>query len=192
MNHINTSLLAAVIFLSLPLFAFSETPAAKTSDVKTKLYSIGLRTTYYTPKDADQTQWYPGAQARLHLRSGLGLEASIDYHRNDYGNTTSIKTFPVQLSLLAYRVPGAPFLLGGGGWYFTQVSGPGGYVNNYSRFGLHLGAGLEIKLSEELSLDGSYRYVWLESVTTKDSNFNDKIYQDSGSMITIALNYLFE
>ena len=157
-------------------------------------FQIGPRVTYYTPKDADEGQWSAGAQARLHLSPGLGLEGSIDYHRNDFGPFTTIKTYPVQASLLAYLMPGeilSPFLLGGAGWYYTQVNGPFSFSNTNSRFGLHAGAGLEIILNKSLSLDGSYRYVWLESVTSKDLNALDKTYQDSGSMITLALNFLF-
>ncbi|HAF94889.1 MAG: hypothetical protein A2X34_09485 [Elusimicrobia bacterium GWC2_51_8] len=158
------------------------------------VFSIGPRATYSTPKDADEGQWSPGAQARLHLSPALGLEASIDYRKNDFGPLTTIKTYPVQASLLAYIIPGgvaSPFLLGGVGWYYTQVNGPASFSNTTSRFGLHAGAGLEVMLNKSLSLDGTYRYVWLESIDSKDVNALDKTYKDSGSMITIALNLLF-
>ena len=158
------------------------------------VFSIGPRATYSTPKDADEGQWSPGAQARLHLSPALGLEASIDYRKNDFGPLTTIKTYPVQASLLAYIIPGgvaSPFLLGGVGWYYTQVNGPASFSNTTSRFGLHAGAGLEVMLNKSLSLDGTYGYVWLESIDSKDVNALDKTYKDSGSMITIALNLLF-
>lgn len=159
-----------------------------------RLLSIGPRATYSTPKDADEGQWAPGAQARLHLSSGLGLEASIDYLKNNFGPLTTIKTYPVQASLLAYIIPGgtvSPFLLGGVGWYYTKVDGPASFSNTSSRFGLHAGAGLEVMLNKSLSLDGTYRYVWLESIGSKDANALDKNYEDSGSLITVALNLLF-
>ncbi|HBW22046.1 MAG: hypothetical protein A2X28_09500 [Elusimicrobia bacterium GWA2_56_46] len=95
---------------------------------------------------------------------------------------------------LAYIIPGgvvSPFLLGGVGWYYTQVNGPASFSNTTSRFGLHAGAGLEVMLSKSLSLDGTYRYVWLESIGSKDANALDKTYKDSGSIITMALNFMF-
>jgi len=159
-----------------------------------KTFSIGPRATYSTPKDADEGQWAPGAQARLQLSSVFGLEASIDYLKNDFGPLTTVKTYPVQASLLAYIMPKSavsPFLLGGVGWYYTQVDGPGSFSETTSRFGLHAGAGLEVMLNKSLSLDGTYRYVWLESLGSKDENALDKTYEDSGSMITLALNLLF-
>jgi opacity protein-like surface antigen len=182
-------LAAAVVFLMLPMAVFAES-----AGVGNKLFSIGPRATYSTPKDADQGTWNPGAQLRIHMSPVLGLEGSIDYRSNNYLNLTTIKTYPVQANLLVYLVPGAvvsPFLLGGGGWYYTQVDGPFGFSHTYSRFSTQLGAGLEIMLNEGLSLDGTYRQIWLESVASKDANALDKTYEDSGSMITIGLNLLF-
>ena len=159
-----------------------------------KKFSVGPRATYYSPQDADEGQWSPGVQARLHLSPDLGLEASIDYLKNDFGGLTTIKTFPMQASLLAYITPGEivkPFLLGGAGWYFTMVDGPFGYDNSFSRFGLHAGAGLEVILNKSLYLSGSYRYVWMKDVASRDASALSRTYHDSGSMITMALNFTF-
>jgi opacity protein-like surface antigen len=159
----------------------------------TGVFSIGPRATYNTPKDADSGDWSAGAQARLHLSPGLGLEASIDYRKNDFAPLTTIKTYPVQASLLGYLIPGpvSPFLLGGVGWYHTRVEGPFDFSKTTSRFGLHAGAGLEVTLNKSISLDGTYRYIWLEDIASKDLNAVRKNYHDSGSMITMALNFLF-
>ena len=182
-------LAAAVVFLMLPMAVFAES-----AGVGNKMLSIGPRATYSTPKDADEGKWNPGVQLRFHMSPVLALEGSLDYRSNNFLNLTTIKTYPVQASLLVYLVPGtliSPFLLGGAGWYYTQVDGPFGFSHTYSRFSTHLGAGLEIMLNEALSLDGTYRQVWLESVASKDANALDKTYIDSGSMITIGLNLLF-
>ena len=160
-----------------------------------KVFSIGLRTTLVTPKDADEGNWYGGVQARWHMTPGLALEGSIDGRRSSYyGDIVTIKVNPVQLSLLAYLAPGAkwsPFVLGGAGRYYLRVEGPFDYNRTYSRSGLHAGVGLEVKLMDSLSLDGSYRYVWLEKVTYRDLNGAYRTYQDSGSMVTLAANFLF-
>ena len=180
-------IVAAALFLTLPMMVFAEN-----SDTKT--FSIGPRASYYSPKDSDNGQWYGGAQARLYLSPSMGLEGSMDYRSNDFERFTTIKTIPIQASLLAYLMPDAdlnPFLIAGAGWYYTQVNGPFGYSDTYFRFGLHAGLGVDIKVNQSLSLDGTYRYIWLESVTSRDLNALNKNYNDSGSMITIALNFLF-
>ncbi len=187
-SMIKKCIAVSVLFLALPLAGFGETGIGE------NVLSIGPRATYAVPKDADEGQWFVGAQARMHLSPNLGLEGSVDYLSNKFDRFTTIKTYPVQVSLLVYLVPGSvlsPYLIGGPGWYYTQVSGPFDLSITSNRFGLHAGAGAEIMLNDNLSLDGSYRYVWLESVTSKDLNALDKTYQDSGSMFTIALNFLF-
>ena len=168
--------------------------AAFGAGIGEKTFSIGPRATYSTPKDANEGTWSGGVQARMHLAPVLAVEGSIDYHRNNYGQFTTIKTYPVQASLLAYLMPGSsfsPFLIGGAGWYYTRVEGPFNYSNTTSRFGVHAGVGAEFMLNDFLSIDGTYRYIWLASVASKDANALDKTYKDSGSMITIALNFLF-
>jgi len=176
------------LLLGLQLAAFAD------GGVGESVFSIGPRAAYSTPKDATKGVWDPGAQLRLHLSPALGLEASVDYRKNDFGPLTTIKTYPVQASLLAYIIPGgvvSPFLLGGVGWYYTQVDGPFGYSDTTSRFGLHAGAGVEVMLNKSISLDGTYRYIWLETVASKDASALNKKYTDSGSEITVALNFLF-
>jgi len=181
-------LVMSALLLGLQAAAFAE------GGVGDRVLSIGPRATYATPKDADDGAWAPGAQLKLHLSSAFGFEVSIDSLKNDFGPLTTIKTYPVQASLLAYLTPGSavsPYLLGGAGLYYSKVNGPLGYENDTSRFGLHAGAGLEVMLGKSLSLDGAYRYVWLESIMSHDAAALDKDYQDAGSMVTIALNLLF-
>lgn len=183
-------------FIALSVLLLGVSPAVFAgTGVGENVFSIGPRAVYSYPKDADSGEWSVGAQARLHLSSGLALEGSFDYRTNNYlANVVTVKTYPVQASLLAYLTPGgvvSPFLLGGAGWYYTQVDGPFGFSNTTSRFGLHAGFGLEARLSDALSIDGSYRYIWLESVTSKDLSAPDKTFQDSGSMITMAINLRF-
>lgn len=181
-------LAVAALLLGLQPALFAETAEAE------KKLSVGPRATYYTAQDADSGQWFPGVQARMRLTPDLGLEASIDYLNNDYGPLTTIKTLPVQGSILAFINPGdivKPFVLGGLGWYYTMVDGPFGYDNSSSRFGLHAGLGLEIALNKSLYLSGTYRHVWLKEVASRDASAQSRTYHDSGSMITFALNFVF-
>jgi len=156
--------------------------------------SIGGRGMYFDPKDADEGSWQGGAQLRFHLNPVWAIEGSVDYRRDDY-NSTRVDIFPVQASLLAHLIPNArlsPFILGGAGWYFTRVKNDTFNVDETdNRFGLHAGGGVQYFLNKYWSLDGTYRYVWLEKFDSKDSALEDKEYSDSGHMITAALNYHF-
>ena len=148
-NNINKFITLTAILLYLPMLVFAEGMG-----VGNNVFSLGSRTIYSMPKDADVGQWSAGVQARLHLSLGLGLEASMDSRSNSFNNLTTIKTWPFQVSLLAYLFPGAvfsPYLLGGAGWYYTQVDGPFSFNHTDSRFGMHAGAGLEFMLNAIMS-----------------------------------------
>ena len=175
-----------MIFIWLPAFS-----AMAEDDIKNTGISLGLRGTYYHPNDGDAS-WYGGAQARFHLSPMFALEGSIDYRRNDQTDGTKVQQYPVLASVLVYLFPGrfSPFLLGGAGWYFTHTETPVGN-HDESRFGVHAGAGLEIYLNRWWSIDGTYRYVWVEKVQSKNAPPFDKEFNDNGHMITAALNYHF-
>jgi opacity protein-like surface antigen len=153
--------------------------------------TFGGRGSYFRPKDADSGDWDGGAQLRLHFTPVLGVEGSADYRQNKYGGTT-VDVIPVQASLLVYLTPGwpvSPYLLGGVGWYYTHVQGSSDWQN---RYGPHAGAGLEVALSRHWTIDGSYRYLWTQSLTapTTSQPFGQN-FSDHGFMVTAALNYRF-
>lgn len=180
---------AAAMFLSWTPLARGEV-----SGVGDRGFAIGPRASYFKPKDAENGSWFAGAQVRLPVSSALGIEGSIDYRKNAFNDGVSVKAYPVQATLrvtLAPHSPFSPFLLGGAGWYFTQVDGPLIEKKTDDRFGLHAGGGLEVMLGRAVSLDGSYRYIWLEDATSRDQNAVEKNYRDRGSMITAALNLMF-
>jgi len=156
------------------------------------LLSIGGRATYYDPKDASG-EWYGGAQVRLHPSHYFAIEGSADYRRNDFADTR-VHSYPVQVSALIYPLGTtrlAPFILGGGGWYYTTVSGPGNFDSTQNRFGLHAGGGLQFFFNRHFSIDSTYRYLWLEKIESKDQNIFDKKFNDNGHMITIGVNFHF-
>ncbi len=161
-------------------------------DIDKSLVSIGGRAAYIDPFDASP-KWYGGAQVRLHLGQIFAVEGSVDYREKKFDNTFT-RTYPVQVSGLIYLLPGkrlSPFLLGGGGWYYTQVKGPGGFDDTQNRFGLHAGGGLQWMLNHHWSIDGTYRYVWLEKLQSRDDNIVDKKYDNNAHMVTIGLNFHF-
>jgi opacity protein-like surface antigen len=155
--------------------------------------SLGGRGMYFDPEGHADGSWSGGAQLRMHFTKVFAVEGSADYRETDHPGT-KVKTYPVQASLLAYLLPESrlsPFLLAGAGWYFTEVEGPFGYDETEHRFGPHLGGGLQYFLSQYVSVDGTYRYVWVEDVNSRDNSLLEKEYDDSGHMITAALNFHF-
>jgi opacity protein-like surface antigen len=163
------------------------------AEVGDKKFSLGPRATYFRGNDADDGNWYGGAQFRYYPLEALGLEGSIDYRRESFDGT-KVHIYPVQASLLATvfrQDPVSIFLLAGGGWYFTRVDPPSGNDETDNRFGFHAGLGGELMMNEFWSLDATYRYVWLEEFQSRDAALLDKNYDDSGNMVTIGLNYHF-
>jgi opacity protein-like surface antigen len=155
-------------------------------------FSIGGRGTYYDPMDG-QSRWFGGGQVRLYPFKYLAFEGSADYRRQETEGSR-IHTYPVQVSALIYPLGHArlaPFLLGGGGWYYTTVKGPGNFDDTQNRFGLHAGGGLQFFFNNRISIDSTYRYIWLEDIRSKDQNIRDKDFNDNGYMITSGLNFHF-
>ncbi|HWC51290.1 MAG TPA: porin family protein [Nitrospira sp.] len=188
--HIGSSLCALVLFASVALP--SPAGADPLDQVNIGLLSIGGRATYYDPKDADG-EWYGGAQVRLHPSHYFAIEGSADYRRNDFADTR-VHSYPVQVSALIYPLGTtrlAPFILGGGGWYYTTVKGPGNFDDTQNRFGLHVGGGLQFFFNKHFSIDSTYRYIWLEKIQSKDQNIFDKSFNDNGHMVTIGVNFHF-
>jgi opacity protein-like surface antigen len=152
--------------------------------------TLGGRAMYYQPKDAQDGTLNGGAQLRLHFTSMLAVEGSADYRQNKFGGNT-VDVVPVQLSLMLYLAPSwvvSPYILGGVGWYYTHVQG-GGTTN---RYGPHAGAGLELALAKNWSIDGSARYLWTQSLSAPTTaSPAGKNFSDNGFMLTAALNYRF-
>jgi opacity protein-like surface antigen len=179
--------LIAMSFLATATFASADDAVGSRPGV-----SFGGRAMYFRPKDAEHGTLNGGAQLRVHVTSVLALEGSADYRQDKFGLKT-VDVFPVQASLMVYLMPGyrfSPYILGGGGWYFTHIQGGGNDSKN--RFGPHAGAGMELYLDHHWSIDGSYRYVWNTAIHSQDAQHPvGHDFSDSGFMLTAGLNYLF-
>lgn len=153
--------------------------------------TFGGRAAYYRPKDADHGTLNGGAQLRLHFTSVLAVEGSVDYRQNSFASTT-VDEVPVQLSAMLYLMPSAifsPYILGGVGWYYTHIQG---FNTSTNRFGPHAGAGVEVALAPHWTVDGSFRYLWTQSLTAPTTaSPAGKNFSDNGFMLTTALNYRF-
>jgi opacity protein-like surface antigen len=179
---------AVCVGLGMATVAF----AADEKDLDIGRFSIGGRAMWFDPKGGDSS-WSGGAQVRFYLFRFLAIEGSADYRQNDF-NGTSVHSYPVQVSTLLYLFPSwrlRPFILGGVGWYYTTVDGPGEFSDTQNRFGVHAGGGLQYFISRHFSIDSTYRYVWLEDVASRNQNLTSKDFRDSGQMVTFGVNYHF-
>jgi opacity protein-like surface antigen len=162
---------------------------------------IGGRGMYFKPRGGPDS-WSGGAQVRFHMTENWAVEGSADYRRVTLdtpaagltpAGSARVDVYPVQASLIGYlfpRSPITPFVLAGAGWYFTHASTPGGDRTD-NRFGPHVGGGLQIFLGHHWSVDGTYRYVWIENFRSASTSLPENAYRDSGHMVTAALNYHF-
>lgn len=180
-------------FGAIMMLGVGASAEAAESEAARSGLSLGPRFAVIDPKD-DRSRQFGGAQARLHLGPVFGIEASVDARRDRFEGDTKVWTVPVQLSALIYLIPDgpiSPFLLAGPGWYYTKVEGPGDFKDTQHRFGLHAGGGLQWFVSRHVSIDGTYRYLWVEEVGSKDAALRDKKFDDSGHMFTVGLNFHF-
>ena len=123
---------------------------------------IGMRAAYVTDRQTDASSGMTGLFTRIH-DGVLGLEAAVDYRRENLGSGISRRTWPVTASLAIYPLPEI-YALAGLGWYNTTLDLPKG--SQYSdrtktRLGYHLGAGVELAVLPSLRLiaDGRYHFV---------------------------------
>jgi opacity protein-like surface antigen len=190
---LRNSVTGVMFFFALGLLVSFSAPSYADDDDDVGDVSFGPRASYYMPEDGDET-WSGGAQLRLWRDKPLSLEGSIDYRREKFGSTR-VDVYPVQASLLLNFLPGQEFNvfgLGGAGWYYTHIDRAGALDDDTDhRFGFHAGAGLEFMLGSGWSIDGTYRYIWLEDFASEDASIEDKDFDDSGSQVTIGLNYHF-
>jgi len=186
----NTPRWIAILILAAAVLTPSRA-AAEESQIAEGV-SLGGRAMYYRPKDADGGSLSGGAQLRIHMSPMFALEGSIDYRQSKFGETV-VDVYPVQASLLIYLLPKSrltPFILGGGGWYYTHVRKP--HESTQYRFGPHAGAGLKLSVDRNWSIDGSWRYLWNRDINSEDAAHPaGRNFSDNGFMFTTGLNYHF-
>ncbi len=188
--HRCLALLLLTAAVLAPALAFADKSDAD-ADLATGP-SIGGRAEYFRAKNADHGNISPGVQLRLPFSPMFALEGSIDYRKEEFGGS-AVYVYPVQASLVVYLMPHSrltPYILGGAGWYYTQVAAPDKHTQY--RYGPHAGAGLKLSLNHHWSVDGSFRYLWTTDVNTANAaNPGGKNYSDNGFMLTTGLNYHF-
>lgn len=144
----------------------------------------GLLGFYARTTDAAHGTFLGGAKGLTRLSGVLGVELFVGYRSDTYTRDGTpalrVQQIPVQLSLLAYLTPNLrvqPYLLGGGGYYRVWASGEGSLAGESTienKLGLHVGAGVDIRVATRLSLrvEGRYVFLNLDSVTTIGASAN--------------------
>ena len=119
-----------------------------------------------------------GAQARVHLFWLLGAEARASYYTDtvDLGTVGSVdvENIPFQVSAMLYPIKLPKFglyLLGGGTYSNLKVTGTSVITGEVTekKWSAHAGAGLDIKLSNSIILNGDVRYVFLNADTVAEA-----------------------
>lgn len=140
------------------LYEGSTSPAAAEGlfdDVNIGLFSIGGRATYVDPKDGD-ANWFGGGQLRIHPFHFMAIEGSVDYRKTDL-NSTNVRTFPVQGSVLLYPFGTkrlSPFILGGAAGTLPMSKAPA--TSTRRNIGLARMSGRPAALSHGISLARQY------------------------------------
>jgi len=154
-------------------------------------FGIGGRFAFMKPDaeaDAD-SQRFTGGQIRLKSAGHTGLEVSLDMRTETSDDeTTRIRNYPLQISLLVFPVRGpfAPYLLGGGGWYSQKIQaldaeGDTVASETVRDFGWHAGFGAELGLGRHAGVHADYRYTFLD--------FGDDKDEDSGALTRFLPSY---
>ena len=175
--------------LATALLAALLVPHAAAQQSNDKM-SVGPRTVHYRPTDAESAKWSLGGQFRMPLAEAYMFEFSVDRARYR-ASGVDVTATPIQATLIGLFYPDtsiSPFLLFGAGLYAIKADGH--YVNPHRRFGLHVGAGLELLLSSRLSIDASYRFLWTQVHRLDDPlRWIGRDFRRRAHMFTAALNY---
>jgi hypothetical protein len=151
-------LVAVLVFLGLLLVGIGIATAGSI------IPSIGI--TRPAHDDDAKSDIYGGLAVRGGMLPGLEAEVGVAYRSESRLNgDLKVRQWPVTASLWVTALP-VIYAGGGAGWYHTTLD----YADTlplesetHSRFGLHLGGGLDIPLGPAAAIDLNGRYVFLET-----------------------------
>lgn len=154
---------------SLSLDRFSDARRSDTS----RLLALGLMGGYLNARGDEHGAWYGGLFARLYLLSTLAVEASLSVHEDKFADGDVVVTqWPVQLTGLWFPfrdLPIAPYVLGGVGWYYTNVHTRGSLSSisdeTDSTIGGHAGLGVELRPPIAVTIFADARYIFIRPST---------------------------
>jgi hypothetical protein len=126
---------------------------------------------------SDGESYVGGAQARFHLFWILAAEARASYYSDSYDldqlGSVDIENVPFQVSGMLYpiKLPRVGiYLLGGGTYANLKVKGTSVVTGEITekKWCAHVGAGIDIGLSNRITLNGDVRFVFLDAESVDD------------------------
>lgn len=189
-----SSIAALIILLGvLSMTATGQTPQTTPEPMISNTLGFGAAAGYSICHDAHVGAVHLEFLSRIRLGSIMGLEGSVGYtgeHRMDFISKSgqdvaaTLHSIPVGGSLLLF-LPIAPtftpYLVGGLAAHYVvldyseDLNNSGLGDDSRTRFGYHLGFGLEVPLNEHVALMGDYRYVHV------DNAFEEELQVDFSS-----------
>lgn len=184
-----------ILLACMLLFLLSISAAAQT----TKSY-IGPHIGWQKASDADAGKVLFGGLYRIKLSSAFGLEASVDYRKQEYNNgSLTVKEWPVMISGLIYPFEGVYGEIGLGWYnskadYSAELNNQGISDKTDQKLGWHFGAGLELPLGNRDNpgaiITADFKYTFLnydfEKVPGSDDIKSDYFMLTAG--LLFALN----
>ena len=147
----------------------------------------------------DGNSFVGGAQARFHLFWIIGAEARASYYSDSYDlgqlGSVDIENVPFQVSAMLYpiKLPKVGvYLLGGGTYSNLKVTGTSVVTGEVTekKWSAHAGAGIDIGLSDRISLNGDVRFVFIDADSV-DEVLDEAVSDYTGDYwaATIGLNF---
>ncbi|MFC1849318.1 outer membrane beta-barrel protein [candidate division CSSED10-310 bacterium] len=162
-------------FLIITVLIIPVSAAAWSNDRNT--WGVGLHGSYWAPEDVDEETIFFGLHGRHRLFSRFAAEGSIDFYTEEIEKGVDLILYPIQVSGIFYFISTDHFELNGlfgVGWYFWEIDSE--YINEKDHdFGGHLGAGIELPLTNYLSIQGDVRWVYLKPDVENDDFEVDEI-----------------
>jgi opacity protein-like surface antigen len=151
-----------IALLIMGLITFLVAPVSSQS------LNVGPQVGFQKTADADDGRFMFGGAVRLRLMPLLGVEGSIGYRQEKFGDDAlTVRSWPLMVTGLIYPVPvfyGAM----GAGWYnttfdYNENNLPAQNLQDETsqEFGWHFGAGVELPAGEKSKLTVDFRYVFL-------------------------------
>lgn len=154
-------------FLCILVLAMLAIPSAFAQQTDKNLF-IGPQVGLFSEKlDGGDFNSTIGAAIRYKFSPAIGLQGSVNYRQEEFGNQDSltVKSWPVMATAMFYPVD-AVFGLVGMGLYNTSFDRDDNDTDladdTESDIGWHIGGGVEFPLGDRSLLTGDLRYVFLD------------------------------
>jgi opacity protein-like surface antigen len=153
---------------------------------------FGLRGGYMRFPDAEDGALLGSLFFRTDWREVVYIDASVYYHTEEVATDLDLEFIPIQLSAMLFLLgrQGAisPFVLAGGGVYWSRTTPAGHESNSEFDIGWHLGLGCDIALSDRMFIETDFRYIWLD-VDSEGETFADSLADFNHWMAGVGLGF---